>query len=42
VNVIPLEGGFVMVKKPKDFGGLVIATHSKDFVFKFETPEELI
>jgi len=24
VNVVPLEGGYVMVRKPKDFPGLVI------------------
>lgn len=24
VNVIPLEGGAVLVNKPKDFGGLIL------------------
>ena len=24
VALIPLEGGFCMVKKPRDFGGLII------------------
>ena len=24
VAVIPLEGGFCMIKKPRDYGGLVI------------------
>lgn len=24
VNVVPLEGGFVLVKKPKDFGGIIL------------------
>jgi hypothetical protein len=24
VAVIPLEGGFCMIKKPRDFGGLII------------------
>ena len=24
VNVIPLEGGFVLINKPKEFGGLII------------------
>jgi hypothetical protein len=27
VNVLPLEGGFIMVKKPRDFGGLILSTH---------------
>lgn len=27
VNVIPLEGGYVMVKKPRDFAGIVITSH---------------
>jgi hypothetical protein len=27
VNVIPLEGGYVMIKKPRDFPGIIIETH---------------
>ena len=42
VNVVPLEGGFVIVKKPKEFSGLVIQTHLRDFVFKFGHPDELV
>ena len=42
VNVIPLEGGYVMVKKPRDFGGLLICTHQRDYVLKFETAEDLV
>jgi hypothetical protein len=40
--VIPLEGGYVMVKKPRDFGGLLICTHQRDYVLKFETAEDLV
>jgi hypothetical protein len=42
VNAIPLEGGYVMIHKPKDFPGLVIHTHQRDFVFKFQIPTELV
>ena len=42
VNVIPLEGGYMMVKKPRDFGGLLICTHQRDYVLKFETAEDLV
>lgn len=42
VNAIPLEGGFVIIKKPKDFPGLVIKTHFRDFIFKFSTADELV
>lgn len=27
VNVIPLEGGYVIISKPKEFPGLIIKTH---------------
>jgi hypothetical protein len=42
VNVIPLEGGYVMVKKPRDFGGILICTHQRDYVLKFETADDLV
>ncbi|CDW83809.1 UNKNOWN [Stylonychia lemnae] len=42
VNVIPLEGGYVMVKKPPDFSGLVIQTHLRNFQFKFQSQDELV
>lgn len=42
VNVVPLEGGFAMVKKPKDFGGLILQTLNREFVFKFGTANELV
>ena len=42
VNVIPLEGGYVIVKKPKDFPGIIIQTHYRDFIFKFSTPDEMV
>lgn len=42
VNVIPLEGGFVIIRKPRDFGGLVIQTHQREYLLKFQTSEELI
>lgn len=39
---MPLEGGFVIVKKPKDFPGIILSTHFRDFVFKFTHPDELV
>ena len=27
LNIIPLEGGYVVVKKPRDFGGIVLTSH---------------
>jgi PH domain len=42
VNVIPLEGGYVMIKKPRDFGGLLIVTHQREYVLKFETADEMV
>jgi hypothetical protein len=42
VNIIPLEGGFVIVKKPKEFPGLIISSQTRDFVFKFQTADELV
>jgi len=42
VNVIPLEGGYVMIKKPRDFGGLLICTHQRDYVLKFDTADDLV
>jgi len=35
VNVVPLEGGFVIIRKPRDFGGLVIQTHQREYLLKF-------
>jgi hypothetical protein len=29
VSVIPLEGGFVLINKPRDFAGVVISTHQR-------------
>lgn len=31
-----------MVKKPKDFPGLILTTHCRDYVFKFNNPNELV
>ena len=42
VNILPLEGGYVMVKKPRDFGGLVLSTHQRDYVLKFDSPDDLV
>jgi hypothetical protein len=42
VNVVPLEGGYVMIRKPRDFPGLVISTHQRDYVLKFTSPDELV
>lgn len=42
VNILPLEGGYVMVKKPRDFGGLILSTHQRDYVLKFDSPDDLV
>ena len=42
VNVIPLEGGYVLVKKPRDFGGLILSTHQRDYTLKFQSTDELV
>jgi hypothetical protein len=42
VNVIPLEGGFVIVKKPRDFGGLLISSQQRDYILKFSSADELV
>ena len=35
VGVIPLEGGFCMVKKPRNFGGLIIESTFRQYCLKF-------
>lgn len=42
MNVIPLEGGNVLISKPRDFGGLIIKTLEREFIFKFNTTNELV
>ena len=42
VNAIPLEGGYVIVTKPKDFGGLILKTIDREYVLKFNTANELV
>ena len=42
VNVVPLEGGYVLIKKPRDFAGLILTTHGRDFVFKFGSADDLV
>ena len=42
VGLIPLEGGFCMVKKPRDFGGLIIESTFRQYMFKFENASELV
>ena len=39
---MPLEGGYVIIKKPRDYGGLIIQSHQRDYVLKFKTPDELV
>jgi len=41
LNVIPLEGGFCMVKKPRDFGGLIVESTFRQYRLKFENTTEL-
>ena len=42
VAVIPLEGGFCMVKKPRDYGGLIIESTFRQYKLRFEHPSELV
>lgn len=42
VNVVPLEGGFILIKKPRDFGGLVLCSHQREYVLKFRSSDELV
>lgn len=42
VGLIPLEGGFCMVKKPRDFGGLIIESTFRQYMFKFDNAEDLV
>jgi hypothetical protein len=42
VALIPLEGGFCMIKKPKDFGGLVIESTFRQYKIKFENSQLLV
>ena len=42
VGLIPLEGGFCMIKKPRDYGGLVIESTFRKYMFKFATASDLI
>jgi len=42
VAVIPLEGGFCMIKKPRDFVGLIIESTFRQYKLKFATSEELV
>lgn len=31
-----------MVRKPRDFGGLILTTHQRDYTLKFKTADELV
>ena len=42
VAVIPLEGGFCMVKKPRDFGGLIIESTFRQYKLRFDQPSDLV
>ena len=42
VAVIPLEGGFCMVQKPRDFGGLIIESTFRQYKLKFALSSELV
>jgi hypothetical protein len=42
VGLIPLEGGFCMVKKPRDFGGLIIESTFRQYKFKFKEAKDLV
>ena len=42
VAVIPLEGGFCMIKKPRDFGGLIIESTFRQYKLKFANSHELV
>lgn len=42
VAVIPLEGGFCMIKKPRDFGGLIIESTFRQYKLKFANSELLV
>lgn len=42
VALIPLEGGFCMIKKPRDYGGLVIESTFRQYKFKFSSATDLI
>jgi hypothetical protein len=42
VALIPLEGGFCMIKKPRDFGGLVIESTFRQYKFKFASSSLLV
>lgn len=42
VNVIPLEGGYVLINKPRDFPGLIISTHQRNYTIKFSNPDDLV
>lgn len=37
-----MEGGFCMIKKPRDYGGLVIESTFRQYRFKFSSASELI
>lgn len=41
VSVIPLEGGFCMIKKPRDFGGLIIESTFRQYCLKFDDSQTL-
>ena len=41
LNVIPLEGGFCMIKKPRDFGGLIVESTFRQYKLKFDDTTEL-
>lgn len=42
VALIPLEGGFCMIKKPRDYGGLVVDSTFRQYKFRFHSAAELI
>ena len=42
VSVVPLEGGFCMIQKPRDFGGITIESTFRKYHFKFENSVELV
>lgn len=42
VSVVPLEGGFCMVQKPRDYGGLVIESTFRRYKLKFKTSALLV
>ena len=42
VAVIPLEGGFCMIKKPRDFGGLIVESTFRQYKMKFKNSNELV